>query len=203
MKKIVFADISMQPNLKPVYTSSNYELPFVYPINAVLAEKLKKDDEVKVVLLQTNCQTEELKTQIKNNTELFENELNSINQKIGAKITYEELSSEFNEAKKEHENRIMTILSQMEKGVELYGDITFGPRTTPMIMLCAFSFAEKYYDAHIMKIVYGKVEHGKDGLKAPELCDITSLYYLNTLTYNLQVDSVDKAMNSLKAFFSL
>ena len=209
MKKIVFANISMQPKLIPncfkgeSNVSCNYEGKVVYAINAFLADHLKKDDDVKVVLIQTEGHTDAMKQRAKTNTDLFENELNDINKKIGANITYVTISSDFNEAKKEHEKRIMTILEQMEKGAELYGDITFGPRTIPMILLCAFSFAEKYYDAHIMKIIYGKIEFGENGPEAPEIYDLTSLYYLNSLTYNLKVDSLDKAMNSLKAFFSL
>ena len=209
MKKIVFVDITMKEDPKAVCykgkgnTSCNYDGEVVYPINAILAESLKKDNEVKVVLLQTKGDKENIQECIKKNTDLFKKELNDINHKIGAKISYVEISEEYKEAKKNHEKRIMAILEQMEKDAELYGDITFGPRTMPMVMLCAFSFAEKYYDTQIKKIIYGKVEWVKRQPQNQDLYDITSLYYLNNLTYNLQVDSAEKALNSLKAFFSL
>lgn len=205
MKKIVFADIAMKEELKAVcYKGTRnafceYEKAVVYPINAILAEKLQKDDEVKVVLIQTKGDEK----RVAENTEIFKNELDGINQTIGAKIIYEYVESDFDESKPNHEKRITAMLSKMENGAELYGDITFGPRTVPMVMLCAFAFAEKFYDADIKKIIYGKVDWIKGEPKNPELYDITSLYYLNSLTYNMQSNSAEKALKSLETFFSL
>lgn len=211
MKKIIFADISMKEEVNAVcYKGTGnacceYEKPVVYPINAILSEKLTKDDDVKVVLIQTKGD----EARVQKNTQIFKDELDDINKSIGAKINYVEVSADYNEAKENHEKRIMAILGQLEQGAELYGDITFGPRTVPMVMLCAFSFAEKFYEADIKKIVYGKVDWetnkqtGKNEPHNPELYDITSLHYLNELTYNMQSDSAEKAMKALKVFFSL
>ena len=178
---------------------SQYDKPVVYPINAILAEKLNKDDDVKVVLIQTKGES----SFVERNTDIFKTELNEINKSIGANINYKEISSDYKEAKENHEKRIMAILEQMEEGAELYGDITFGPRTVPMVMLCAFAFAEKFYDADIKKIVYGKVEWINKEPTNPELFDVTSLHYLNSFTYSMQSESAEKAMTSLKTFFSL
>ena len=57
MKKIIFCDIPMKSNLKPmVYkdtgnANSKYDQPVIYPINAILADTISKQDEIKVV----NC----------------------------------------------------------------------------------------------------------------------------------------------------
>ena len=211
MKKIVFADISMKEELNAVcYKGTgnaccNYDKPVVYPINAILSEKLKQDDQVKVVLIQTKSDEK----RVQKNTQIFKDELDEINQAIGAQINYIEISADYSEARENNEKRIMAILEQIEQEAELYGDITFGPRTVPMVLLCAFAFAEKFYDADIKRIVYGKVEWrtnqatGKSEPHNPELYDVTSLHYLNELTYNMQSDSADKAMKALKVFFSL
>lgn len=211
MKKIVFADISMKEELNAVcYKGTgnaccNYDKPVVYPINAILSEKLKQDDQVKVVLIQTKSDEK----RVQKNTQIFKDELDEINKAIGAQINYIEISADYSEARENNEKRIMAILEQMEQEAELYGDITFGPRTVPMVLLCAFAFAEKFYDADIKRIVYGKVEWrtnqatGKSEPHNPELYDVTSLHYLNELTYNMQSDSADKAMKALKVFFSL
>ena len=211
MKKIVFADISMKEELNAVcYKGTgnaccNYDKPVVYPINAILSEKLKQDDQVKVVLIQTKSDEK----RFQKNTQIFKDELDEINKAIGAQINYIEISADYSEARENNEKRIMAILEQMEQEAELYGDITFGPRTVPMVLLCAFAFAEKFYDADIKRIVYGKVEWrtnqatGKSEPHNPELYDVTSLHYLNELTYNMQSDSADKAMKALKVFFSL
>ena len=212
MKKIVFADICMRDEKsfhKACYkgsgnAGSNYAEDVYYPINAILADKLKKDDDVKVVLIQTIDKEDEREQNcVKENTKKFITELNHINETINAKIEYKEVNADYNELKENHEKRIMTILEQMEEGAELYGDITFGPRTVPMEMLCAFAFAEKFYNVNVRKIVYGQVKWINNTPVEPQLFDITSLHYLNSLTYNMQPDSVDKAMESLKRFFSL
>ena len=79
MKKIIFCDIPMKSNLKPmVYkgtgnANSQYGQPVIYPINAVLADSISKEDEIKVVLLRTENATENNQK----NSDLFINELNS------------------------------------------------------------------------------------------------------------------------------
>lgn len=212
MKKIVFVDICMRDEKsfhKACFkgtgnAGSNYAEEVYYPINAILADKLKKDDEVKIVLIQTIDKTDtDEQNNVIENTKKFKTELSHINESINAKINYVEVSADYNEFKENHEKRIMVILEQMEEGAELYGDITFGPRTVPMEMLCAFAFAEKFYDTNVRKIVYGQVQWKNNEPDKPQLFDITSLHYLNSLTYNMQPDSVEKAMESLKRFFSL
>ena len=64
MKKIVFVDIPMKKMDETAYgqcyagtgnADCRYTGKVVFPINAVLAEKLYKDDQVKTVLLTTVC----------------------------------------------------------------------------------------------------------------------------------------------------
>lgn len=59
MKKNIFCDIPMKKQIDAMgyagtgNVNSNYNKPVIYPINAILAETLKKNDEVKVILLRT------------------------------------------------------------------------------------------------------------------------------------------------------
>ena len=93
MKKIVFVTLMMADDMKkryyPVDGNSFIEYPgeLYYAINSVLARTMKKDDEIKVVLLETRAGD---KAGTKN-AQLFMDELNEINtsNSIGAKITYE------------------------------------------------------------------------------------------------------------------
>ncbi len=176
-----------------------YEKPVVYPIVAILSEKLKKNDDVKIVTIITKGNQE----LIDKNIQILKNEIDEINKSIGAKISYIQIESDYNESKVNHEIRLKAMLNQMEEDCELYGDITFGPRTVPMVMLCAFAFAEKFFDADIKKIVYGKVEWNKDEAINPELFDITYLHYLNSLTYSMQSDSSEDALKAINSFFNI
>ena len=140
--------------------------------------------------------------------EIFKKELKSINAKIGAKVEYELITTEFVESRKKHEMRLSSMLSKIEKKSELYADITFGQKTLPMLLMCAFHFAERFFEADIKKIVYGKVDFIKhnDGItypENPELYDVTSLYYLNNLIASMQASSGENALDLLNSFFAL
>ena len=119
MKKIVFVDIPMKEMSErdaQCYSETgnagcSYTGKVIFPINAVLAEKLKSGDQVKVVMLKTISE----KGNSGKNAGLFQQELDEINGKIGAKISYETIDSEFIETKKNHEKRLRAMLSKIER----------------------------------------------------------------------------------------
>lgn len=213
MKKIIFVDMPMRKmddaaNRQCYAETGNagcrYTGKVVFPVNAVLAEKLQKGDQVKAVLLTTITG----KDHSTENAELFQQELNSINAAIGAHIEYEQLATDFVESKANHEARLRKMLPLMEEGAELYADITFGQKTIPMVLMSAFHFAEKFFDADVKKIIYGKVEFIKhaDGIaypENPELYDVTPLYYLNNLMGAMEAPNGTEALKALDAFFAL
>lgn len=213
MKKIIFIDIPMKDmeaahNCQCYAHAGNagceYDGKVVFPINAVLAEKLKSTDEVKAVLLKTRTQS----GNSNRNAELFQQELDKINASIGAQIFYEEIETDFVVTKQNHEKRLRDMLSKIEDGAQLYADITFGQKPLPMILMCVLNFAEKFFNTDIKRIVYGKVDFvkhsdGKSYPENPELYDVTSLYYLNNLVGAMEATSGESALKSLDAFFAL
>lgn len=99
MKKIIFIDIPMKKMNETAdrqcYAGTGnadcrYTGEVVFPVNAVLAEKLQKGDQVKAVLLTTITG----KDHSRENAELFQQELNVINTAIGAHIEYEQLATD-------------------------------------------------------------------------------------------------------------
>lgn len=206
MKKIIFCDIPMKKNMNAMAyagtgnTNCNYTKPIMFPINAVLAESLKKGDEVRVILLRTLDKD----SNSEKNSGLFMQELDSINSEIGAKISYETLDSEFKETKDNHEKRLQDMLDKIEENTEIYADITYGPKPLPMILMCVISFAEKFLNCDVKSVVYGKVDFDENNQPSnPELYDVTSLYYLNNLTNSMVADSGKEARQNLNEFFSL
>ena len=213
MKKIIFVDIPMreihEDRDKQCYnkrgnTNCAYKEKVFFPINAYLAETMQADDSIKIVLLATISK----KSYALKNIEIFKEEVATINAKIGVQLNYEVITTEFIESKQEHEKRISAMLSKIEKNAELYADITFGQKTLPMLLICVFHFAEKFYNADVKKIIYGKVEFIKhdNGIaypKNPELYDVTSLYYLNNLIGSMEAPSNENALQLLDAFFAL
>ena len=206
MKKIIFCDIPMKKSMNAmVYagtgnTNCNYSKEVMFPINAILAESLKKDDEVRVILLRTLDKA----GNSGKNSGLFMQELDAINTEIGAKISYETLDSEFKETKDIHEKRLQNMLDKIEEQTEIYADITYGPKPLPMILMCVLSFAEKFLNCDVKSVVYGKVDFDDNNKPCnPELYDVTSLYYLNNLTSSMVADNGKDARQSLNEFFSL
>lgn len=206
MKKIIFCDIPMKKNMNAmVYAGTgnnncNYSKEVMFPINAVLAETLKKNDEVRVILLRILDKD----GNSGKNSGLFMQELDAINSEIGAKISYETLDSEFKETKDIHEKRLQNMLDKIEEHTEIYADITYGPKPLPMILMCVLSFAEKFLNCDVKSVVYGKVDFDDNNKPCnPELYDVTSLYYLNNLTSSMVADNGKEARQSLNEFFSL
>ena len=203
MKEVSFENDALN-YAKTGNTGCLYTGKVIFPINAILAEKLNKGDSVKIILLKTVI-TEGAS---ENNAKLFQQELDSINLDISANISYETIDTNFIETKQNHEKRLRAMLSKIEEDAEIYADITFGQKPLPMVLMCVLSFAEKFFNADIKKIVYGKVEFVRhdDGNKypeAPEMYDITFLYYLNNLMVAMEASSGEQALQSLDSFFSL
>ena len=206
MKKTIFCAIPMKKELDAMIyartgnVNSSYSKPVIFPINAIIAETLKKNDDIKVILLRTLDET----GNGGKNCGLFMQELDTINVDIGAKISYETLDLEFKETKDNHETRLKAMLDKVEENSQIFADITFGPKPLPMILMCVLSFAEKFLNCDVKSVIYGKVSFDQDNKAgSPELFDITSLYYLNNLTNSMIAIDGKEARKNLDEFFSL
>lgn len=204
--KIVFVNIPMkkasEPKHYPVDGNSEieYDGKVRFPINAVLAKSLKNGESVKIVKFVTkdskDCYLE--------NSRLFNEELNQLNLDIGANIKYDEIIEEYSEDLRTHEIRFKKLINQLEDGADILADITYGQKTLPILLFSALSFAEKFYNANIQNIIYGKINYDSnnniiDG--SQKIYDITSLYYLNTLTASMEAPNGETAKEMIDSFF--
>lgn len=203
--KVVFSTIPMQ-EVGPVFYKSTenkaieYEGEVRFPINGLLAKTLKKDDEVKVVRIVTEGKFSE------ENVKHQQEELDKINEKIGAKITYTEVRETFKETSDIVQSRFRQIVGTLENECEIFADMTYGPKTLTPVIFYALGFAEKFFDADIKNIVYGKAVFDKNKQSIPdasELFDVTPLYYLNSLTNVMNAPDGKTALARLDKFFKL
>ena len=210
MKRIVFVDIPMKKKLdKHLYaaecgSSVTYDREVIFPINAVLAGTINKDEDIKVVLLK--------KLDAEGNSDIhsgeFMKELNSINRDIGARISYEIVDTPFEETREIHESLLRRMIAQIENGAAVYADITYGPKPLPIILFCVLNFAEKFFNCDIKNIVYGKVDFitlpdGNTRTENPVLFDVTPLYYLNSVINAIECKSSEEALKMLDALLAL
>lgn len=210
--KIIFSDLPMKKELHAFNYKADgnvtieYDGEVIFPVNAVLAKTMKKGEKVKVVLLS--------KVDIEGNSAInagvFQKELNGINRGIGADIEYITIATPFEETRGVHETLLRDMVGKLENGVEIIGDVTYGPKPLPIIMFAVMNFAEKFFSAKIKNIIYGKVDFVDDGSGTgktkpvnPVLYDLTPLYYLNSLTNTMEYKTSDEAVKALDVLLDL
>lgn len=207
MKKIVFSNLPMRRDLCPLKypvdgnSTIEYGGKVIFPVNSVLARTLKKGDDVKVVLLS--------KTDIDGNSALnaglFQQELNEINRKIDANIEYVTLPTPFEERRDIHETLLKDLIEKLEDNAELIADVTYGPKTLPIVMFSVLAFAEKFFKCDIKNIIYGKVDfpNGSNKPENPLIYDLTPLYYLNAVTGAIECNDSSEAVKILDTLLSI
>jgi hypothetical protein len=114
----------------------------------------------------------------------------------------------FEPTPKTFDETLRALVGTLEQNAEVIVDITYGAKPQPIILFCALNFAEKFFNVDIKHIVYGKVDFvtdttGKKMPHNPALYDITSLYYLNSLTNAMECPTATDAVKMLDDFFAL
>jgi len=194
---------SLSPHFYPVVGNRliEYNNDVIFPVNAVLAKTLQKGEHGKVLFLSTSSGAENYS---KNNIDLFKTELMKINSEIGADLTWETIDVPFDPQIEVFEQLTSGIISKLEKDCRIIADITYGIKPLPMILFCALQFAEKFFNATISNIIYGKVEFDQQNKPInPKLYDISSLFYLNKLIGAMECESGEIAMKILNDFFKM
>ena len=129
-----------------------YRKPVRCPINGILAKTLKKGEEVKVIYIMTTGKN----SFCGQNERIFMEELDGINKKIGAVLSYDTVEMEF-KAKKQTYNKLITDLAEkIPENAELFVDITYGSKPEIFSFFCALRFAEVFREANVQYFVYGK-----------------------------------------------
>jgi predicted Holliday junction resolvase-like endonuclease len=62
-------------------------------------------------------------------------ELDKINETIGARISYEEVRESFKETSDVVQSRFRQIIGTISEGCEVYADMTYGPKTLTPVLL--------------------------------------------------------------------
>lgn len=216
MTKIVFATIPIQavegPHWDPegyIYKCNDnknieYGKKVKFAVNGFLAKTLRKDEKVKVVRILVNSKDSE------RNAQLQKEELDAIAEPIDAKIDYQEVRTAFDDSGKTIEKRFRDLIDYLEDDCEIVLDMTFGSKTLIPVLFYVLGFAEKFFNADIKNILYDKTEFERfsDGKSAPkpescELFDVTSLFYLNSLTSIMQAPDSKTALKRLDRFFAM
>ena len=104
------------------------------------------------------------------------------------------------------ESRFTQIVNKLEDDCMIYADMTYGPKTLTPVLFFALGFAEKFFNADIANIVYGRILFDKNKQTAADtavLYDVTSLFYLNSLTSVMSAPDSKTALERLSKFLAL
>lgn len=204
MKKIVFVTLMMADAMHkrhfPVDGNSFIEYPgeTYYAINSVLAQTMKPEDQIKFVLIQTkggdNAGAQ--------NIALFKDEIENLNT-CGATLSYEVITSEFIENKDKFKSLYTKLIKTLENDAELYADITFGPKSLPLLVFSTMQFGEKFFDCSVGNVIYlkGEFKNNQFVEGSQMIYDFTPLYMLNSFTSTIESSSGEIAIAAVEALF--
>jgi hypothetical protein len=145
----------------------------------------------------------------------FKEELKTINIGVGADIEYADkpIVMPFEGTRKTFDEILQALIAEIKEDTEIIADITYGSKMQPILLFSALNFAEKYFNADIKNIIYGKVNFVPDPNnpdprarkipKNPVIYDLTPLYYLNSLINEIDCDSASDAKKMLSDFFAM
>ena len=95
------------------------------------------------------------------------------------------------------------MVDELTDGAAIYADITYGTKSMPIIVFSVLNFAEKFFNADIKNIVYGKVDFDTNNNPInPELFDMTPLFYLNSLANTFACNDSDQAKKLLASILA-
>lgn len=130
MKRTIICGIPMKERLdKVVYTSEDISMPVsdkpvCYPINAYIGSVLRKEDDIKVILLVK----EDVYGHYKNHMELFKTEFAQATETVEASVRFVTVNTEFAENKSVHEQLMGNIVNELEEDSHIMVDATYGPK---------------------------------------------------------------------------
>lgn len=173
---------------------------FCYPLNAYLSENMKSEQEYKVLLLMKKDSFNRYEQNIAD----FEEEIQAVAKAKGGNVEVVPVLTDFSQRRAVHEGLLQTIIEHIEEGSNILADITFGPKDVPFVVFAALNFAEKFMNCEIDHIIYGKADFdNKNAAVNTEVWDLAPIYFINSVTNNINCSDSEQAKEILKTLLSI
>ena len=205
MKKIIICNIPMREYVaNTVYSSEDRSLlvsdkPYRYPINSLLSQTVNAEDDLKIILLIKK----DGNTFHEKNTADYKLEIEEVCRNTGAKAEFVSIDTDFSQEKENHEQLMKRLVDEIDTGVHIMVDITYGPKDLPIVIFSALNFAEKFLKCEIDNIVYGQATFKDDKVVGSTICDMIPLYCLSSVTNTIKCDEPEKARQMLGSLLEL
>lgn len=205
MKKIVICNIPMREHVTPtVYNSNDLSLPvssksFRYPILSFLSQTMTAADELKVLLLIKK----DGNNFYKRNTDDFKTEMEEVLTETEATAEYVMIDTDFSQNKAIHEQLMVRLIEEIDTNSHILADITYGPKDLPIVIFSAIAFAENHLRCEVENIIYGQATFENNTVVKTQICDMSPLYYLSSVSTTIQSHDPAKARQILKSLLTL
>lgn len=197
MKKF-YTIIGEKQILKTKYESVDKNLitKCVFPITAHILSVVKKGEKFNVVAVDSFVSNDSYE-----NIALLREELREY---FGDLFTMKVVNAHFEHEKEEQVHTFMSIYETFEENDDVYFDITFGLKPTPLTVFVSCNYAQKFIPGlKIRDVVYAHYKFGMDEDYVHPIVDITRLFLLNNLIEMISKFETDDPMQFLKNVFGM
>ena len=199
----VFLSIMLLGDIKPTrYISEDFvlgEQHYNFPLSYLVENEVQAGDEVEFITAVEHGEGD-VQTSV-NNYQKYCEEIKRILANCGVQAHFTEV-----ETSKRFEDKTFTrffkkISSLLQEDDEIYADFTFGMKAYSLSMFIALAYAVKAArNIDLRCLLYAQKYTGTDAAankNTSELCDITSLFYLDAIAGNArsgQKEELDQVM---------
>ncbi len=181
MRKVFLSTISMQKVEAFVYASEEYKKSSAtaFPITILLENNCQKGDEAAMLTIVTEGGGDNI---AEANYGDFRRQVLAIAERQGIRLELIKVGMSARSNSDSHRRLYAALLEKLQDGDEIHADITYGFKSTPIVIFAAMNQAYQLKpDIDVAEIMYGNLYNGSRE-KTPELFDVTSLFYLNSLS---------------------
>lgn len=175
---------------------ANFDYKVHFPVVAYLSTIIEKDEKFKLIVLDSFSSEGSNR-----NYKILEDELN---QYYPNQFEMVRLDVAFEHNQKGQISTFMKLYQTIEENDEIYFDITFGLKPTPMTAFVSCNYAQKFVkNVTISNLVYAHYNFEADEEYVQPIVDITSLFLLNNMLETLSKMNSSNPMGFLKSVFKV
>ena len=204
--KQILVNLNMgKPKEKTVYEVGSSTLKItddavLYPVSAFLKRNLTFEDNVKIILIGKRDSF----GYYEENVRMFKEEIENINKYIKAEIEIVQVVTDFKEGFSVHKEALEGVIDQIEDGVPLWADTTFGDKTTLIVAMSAISFAERHLGVVVVDLIYGKADFSPEGEPINTAAwTFSGLFFINSLCNRMESENPDNARQMIKKLMNI
>ena len=174
---------------------NNFDKKVKFPVTVYLSTILKDEETCTVVAIDS------FGTESSAENRLFlEEELHSF---YGERVQFEYLNADFSYSQKGQIETFKIIYNSFKPKDEVYFDITFGLKPTPMTVFVACNYVNKFMkDVKIKRLFYAHFDFNNPEQVHP-IIDVTSLFLLNSMIDTLSMMESENPMSFIDQVFDL